>query len=270
MAYLSRESAPFSDELWASIDQAVVEAAKEILVGRRFMPFFGPVGPGLNAAEIASPEKEESFKDGVSIMEGRRLVRVPQLYEDFWLYWRDIEGSGRVGFPVDMSAARIAAQKLARREDQMIFYGLKAYGLEGLITAKGVGGQALGDWGSGEESFVAVAQALSTLSAKGKFGRYALALSPDLYIALHRIQSGTGLLELDRIKNMIGGNVFNCSALEAKTGLLICAQPQYMDLMVGLDISVAYSELVDLNHHLRILETALVRVKDPEAIIVFK
>ena len=79
MDYLSREAAPFSEELWASIDQAVVEAAKEVLVGRRFMPFFGPVGPGLNAAEIASPEKKEVFNDGFAIMEGRRLAKVPQV-----------------------------------------------------------------------------------------------------------------------------------------------------------------------------------------------
>lgn len=270
MDYLSREAAPFTEEMWASIDQAVVEAAKEVLIGRRFMPFFGPVGPGLNAAEIASPEKEESFKDGFSIMEGRRLVRVPQLYEDFWIYWRDIEGSRRVGFPLDTAAARCAAQKLARREDQMIFYGVKAYGLDGLLTAKGVGSQPLGKWGTGEEAFMAVAQALSTLTGKGKLGRYALVLSPDLYVALHHIQSGTGILELDRVKNLVGGGVFNAPVLEAKTALLVCAQPQYLDFMVGQDISVAYTELVDLNHHLRILETAVLRIKDPEAIVVFK
>lgn len=270
MDYLSRQAAPFSEELWAEIDKAVVGSVKETLVGRRFMPFFGPAGPGLNAVEISSPEKEESFKDGFSIMEGRRLVRVPQLYEDFWLYWRDIEGSRRVGFPVDMAQARAAAQKLAWREDKMIFYGVKPYGLEGILTAKGVESQTLGDWNAGEKAFQAVAQAISTLAAKGKYGRYALVLSPDLYVSLHRIQSGTGILELDRIKSLVGGNVFNAPTLEPKTAALVCAQSQYLDLMVGQDISVAYTELVDLNHHLRILETAVVRIKDPGAIVVFK
>lgn len=270
MDYLSRQSAPFSEDLWAEIDQTVVAAARESLVGRRFMPFFGPVGPGLSTAEINSPEKEESFKDGFSVMEGRRLVRVPQLYEDFWLYWRDIESSRLAGFPVDLAAVRNAAQKLAWREDKMIFYGVKAYGLEGLLTAKGSESQALGDWNAGEKAFQAVAQAVATLTGKGKIGRYALALSPDLYVALHRLQGGTGILELDRIKSLLSGGVFNAPSLEAKTAVLVCAQPQYMDLMIGQDISVAYTELVDLNHHLRIVETAVVRIKDPGAIVVFK
>lgn len=270
MDYLSRQSAPFDDDLWQRIDTAVVEAARETLVGRRFLPFFGPVGPGLNAAEVSSPQKQEVFKDGFSIMEGRQLLRVPQLYEDFWLYWRDIEGSRRVGFPVDLSAARSAAQSLARREDQMIFYGVKALGLDGLMTVKGVNTQERGDWNKGENAFMSVAEAVSTLNKKGRFGKHSLVVSPDLMVALHRIQPGTGLVELERVKSLVGGRLYVSSILEANAAVLLCAQPQYLDLMVGQDISTAYTELVDLNHHLRILETAILRVKSPDAIVVFK
>ena len=44
---------------------------------------------------------------------------------------------------------------------------------------------------------------------------------------------------------------------------------QYMDLAVGLDLSVGYLELADFNHTFRIMETAALRVKDPAAIVVF-
>ncbi len=270
MDYLSRGAAPFSEELWTQIDQAVTEAARETLVGRRFLPFFGPVGPGLNAAEIASPEKAETHQDGVSIMEGRQLVRVPQLYEDFWLHWRDLEGYCRVGYPVDLGVARAAAQKLAQREDQMIFHGLRAFGLDGLLTVKGAGAQKRGDWTKGEEAFQAVVGAITTLTQKGRLGRHTLVVSPDLHLALHRLMPNTGLLELDRVKSLVGGRLFCSTVLEPGTALLVCAQPQYMDLMVGQDMATAYTELVDLNHHLRILETAVLRVKAPDAIVIFK
>ena len=36
MDYLSRESAPFSGELWDKIDKAVVDSARRILVGAGF------------------------------------------------------------------------------------------------------------------------------------------------------------------------------------------------------------------------------------------
>ncbi|UQZ89169.1 bacteriocin [Deltaproteobacteria bacterium Smac51] len=270
MDYLGRDAAPFGEDLWQQIDEAVVSAASEILVGRRFLPFFGPVGPGLNAAEIASPEKEEVFKDGFSIMEGRELKKVPQLYEDFWLYWRDIEGSRRVGFPVDVSAAKNAAQKLAQREDQMIFYGVKELGYDGLLTVPGSNVVEKGDWNAGEEAFMSVVKGMSVLRQKSKLGKYALILSPDLYVALHRIQPSAGVVELDRVKSLVNDRVFLASILQPGTALLVCAQPQYMDFMVGQDISAAYTELVDLNHHFRILETAILRIKSPEAIVVFK
>lgn len=270
MDYLGREAAPFTEELWAQIDEAVIGAARESLVARRFLPFFGPVGPGLNAAEVSSPDKEEIFKDGFSIMEGRRLLRVPQIYEDFWLYWRDIEGSRRVGFPVDLSGAKSAAQRLALREDKMIFYGVKELGLEGLLTVEGSAVQTLGDWNEGETAFRAVSEGISSLAKKGRYGQYALVLSPNLFVDLHRIQPGTGVIELERVKGLVGGRVFNAVMLEPNTALLVCAQSQYLDLMVGQDISTAYTELVDLNHHLRILETVVLRVKAPDAIVVFK
>jgi len=270
MDYLSREAAPFTEDLWRRIDEAIVEACREILVGRRFLPFFGPVGPGLNAVDISSPEKEEVFEDGFSVFNGRALKQVPQLYEDFWLYWRDIEGSRRAGFPEDMTAARTAAQKLALREDRMIFYGVPELGYDGLLSVKGVNEQPLGDWEAGEGPFLSVAAAVSTLTAKGKLGRHTLVLSQDLFVALHRIQPGTGTLELERVRSLVDGQVFSSPVLKPKTALLVCAHSQYLDFMVGQDISCAYTELVDLNHHLRILETAILRVKDPEAIVVFK
>ena len=270
MDYLSRQSAPFDDNLWQQIDETVIQAAKETLVGRRFLPFFGPVGPGLNETAICSPQKEEIFKDGFSVMKGRQLARVPQLYEDFQLYWRDLEDSRRQGFPADLSAARIAAQNLARREDQMIFHGVKSLALDGLLTVPGNDTQELGDWNTGENAFLSVVRGVSALNRKGRFGKHCLVVSSDLLVALHRLQPGTGVLELDRVKSLVGGRLFTCNVLEGNTAVLICAQPQYLDLMVGLDISAAYTELADLNHHLRVLETAILRVKSPDAIVIFK
>ena len=50
----------------------------------------------------------------------------------------------------------------------------------------------------------------------------------------------------------------------------ISPEPQYMDLAVGADLSVGYLEQRDLNHCFRILETAALRIKRPDAIVVFE
>ncbi len=270
MDYLSRQAAPFSEDLWQQIDKAVTEACREVLVGRRFLPFFGPVGPGLNAVEISTPDKKEDFEDGFSVMKGRTLTQVPQLYEDFWLYWRDIEGSRRAGFPVDLTAARSAAQQLALREDRMIFYGVPELGYDGLLTVPGANEVPMGDWSQGEAPFMAVASAVSTLTAGGKLGQHCLVLSQDRLVALPRIQPGAGTLELERVRSLVSGRVFSSTILKPQTAVLVSAHSQYLDFTVGQDICTAYTELVDLNHHLRVLETAILRIKDPSAIVVFK
>ena len=41
MDYLARESAPFSSEFWAQIDDAAIGALKKHLVCRRFLNLFG-------------------------------------------------------------------------------------------------------------------------------------------------------------------------------------------------------------------------------------
>jgi len=89
--FLMRGDAPFGDDVWSAIDAAVVAAAKQVLVGRRFLPFTGPLGAGVQVVPV------DGLKDatgaGLSVfgeqeaaavrLSGRRWVQVPLLYKDF-------------------------------------------------------------------------------------------------------------------------------------------------------------------------------------------
>ena len=107
-------------------------------------------------------------------------------------------------------------------------------------------------------------------ASNSKLGRYALVLSPELYLDLQRLQPNVGLLELDRISKLVGGRVYPAGPFGTGKAALVCAEPQYMDLAVGVDLSVGYLELKDFNHSFRILETAALRIKDPSAIVAFE
>ena len=50
--YLGRAASPLSEELWKRLDEAVVETAKEILTARKFLPLYGPLGPGVQVGLI--------------------------------------------------------------------------------------------------------------------------------------------------------------------------------------------------------------------------
>jgi uncharacterized linocin/CFP29 family protein len=271
MSYLSRESSPIPAELWEQVDSAVVNAARNALTGRRFLHIFGPLGIGAESIHIDDADSvSEVSEDGLITTKGRKYAEIPTLYHDFTLLAKDLESSAKLGYPVDLSKAAYAAEACARKEDSFLFFGNETYGYEGLMTAAGIHKIKKADWSTGENAFTDIVTALEHFTANGIFGSYALALSPDLYIQLQRIQQGTGLLEIERISKMLNGNIFHTSVLGTGKAVLVCPESKNMDLVIGQDIAAAYLEQKDLNHSFRVLETVLLRIKHKQAIVVFE
>lgn len=270
MDYLARESADLSIELWNDIDELVMGTLRQHLVGRQFLTVAGPFGPGTTSVRNDSVDKEETMKDGIARIKGRSQLEMPLFYEDFFLLGRDLEYADQTGQELDLTPAIRAAKAAAIREDELIMLGSEALGTKGLYTAKGVFKVKKGDWNKSEVGYTDVAKAVTHFVEGGYLGRYALILSPDLYLALQHLVPNTGLLEIDRIKKLIGDKVYTYSGFGKNKAVLVCAEPEYLDLAVGLDFSVGYAELVDFNHHFRVMETAALRIKDSGAIAVFE
>ena len=118
MDYLSRGSAPFSEALWAQIDEAVVGTARRLLVGRRFLSLYGPLGPGALSVQLDDLTARAIEDDGEMVLTtGRSFVELPLLYQDFALGWRELEHSESGSLPVDLSPALSAAAASARAEN---------------------------------------------------------------------------------------------------------------------------------------------------------
>ncbi len=270
MDYLARGDAPISEELWDRIDSAVVESAKQHMVCRRFLPIFGPLGAGTSHVAVDRTTKEEVFDNNVGRIAGRSLVELPLLYQDFTLLWRDIAEAEKNGHPVDLSVAATAAQMSARQEDELFLFGNAALGTEGLFTAAGAHTLKRGDWSAGENAYADVAQAVAYFLSNSMLGHYALVVSPDVYMQLQRLQPNVGLLEIDRIKTLISGRVYAVGAFGLGKAALVCADSRYMDIAIGMDLSVGYLGQSDLNHPFRIMETVALRIKEPGAIVIFE
>ncbi len=271
MNYLSREGSPISLPFWQQIDDAVVKAARRVLTARRFIHLYGPLGietQSINIDEAGAVAEEDT--GGLLVTSGRRFVPLPMLYRDFTLFAKDVAASERQGRAPELAAAQAAAQALAFAEDQLVFLGDEKAGYEGILTAKGVHRLKGKDWKTGENAFADVAAAIELLVENGVYGSYALALSPDLYSALERIQPGTGILELDRVSKLVDGRIFRSPAMGKGKAVLLGADPANLDLAVGQDIATAYLEQRDLNHSFRVLETAVLRIKRKKAIVVFE
>lgn len=277
MDFLLRKDAPFSEEQWNKIDELVVETAQKVLTGRKFIHLYGPLGAGVQSiplddfGSVAGAEVDffgEEEDTPIKTQE-RRFTEIPLIFKDFLISWRDLENSRQLGLPLDFSSAAGAAAIAARKEDELIFLGSPSLGYEGLLTAAGSNKLEKSDWSQGENAFTDVAKGVSLLTEKGFVGKIALAVSPDLYLALHRLQANTGLLEIDRIKQLLNGNVYQTPVLGNNKAVLVAAEPQNLDLVIGQDLIAAYLGPEKLNHALRVLETIALRIKHKEAIVVY-
>ncbi len=270
MDYLAREGAPISADLWKKIDETVIENAKQHMVCRRFLNLYGPLGAGASYVPVDTAAKDEEYEHNMARVTGRRLVELPQLYQDFAVLWRDVAEADKTGYPIDLAAAAAAAQKSAKQEDDLILFGSAALGVQGLFNTDGAFKIKRGDWSTGEDAFKNVAHAIAYFSSHGMLGRYALVMSPELYLELQRLQPNVGLLEIDRIRKLVNDRVYPVGSFGLGKAALVCAEPQYMDLAVGMDLSVGYLEQKDFNHCFRITETVALRVKNPKAIVIFE
>ena len=271
MSYLSRESSPLPEAFWGQIDAAVVNAARKVLVGRRFLHVFGPLGVGVQAIAVDDASAvQEVEEDGLITTAGRKFAEIPTIFEDFTLLARDLEGAAKSGFPADLSKAAKAAEACALKEDKLIFFGHKERGYDGFLTVPGAKKITKKDWSAGENAFTDIVSGIAYLAENGFYGAYSLAVSPDLYMQMHRLQPGTGLLEIDRVAKLVGGHVYQARALGQGKAVLAASDERNMDLVIGQDIATAYLEQKELNHSFRVLETVLPRFKQEQAIVIFE
>jgi uncharacterized linocin/CFP29 family protein len=277
MEFLLRDDAPFSAEQWERIDATVVQTARQVLTGRRFIHIYGPLGAGVDSVTTEGLDNggdaETSYTgddDTAAVkLRQRRQLELPMIYKDFNLLWRDLENAKQFNLPLDYSAAASAAVICARKEDDLIFNGNKALGYEGLLTAKGSQHIAKSDWGQDSNAFNDVVNGIEALTEKGFTNQLVLVVSPDLYTKMQRIQPNLGIMEIDRVKSLVAGKIYRTIAVGQGRAVLLSSELRNLDLAIGQDLVTAYLGPEKLNHALRVMETVLLRIKNPEAIVVF-
>lgn len=272
--FLLREEAPFGDEVWSAIDAAVTSAAKQVLVGRRFLPFTGPLGAGVQVIAVdglretaqAAISVFGEAEAGVARIAGRCWLQLPLLYKDFQVEWRDIEMARQHGAALDTGAAFAAGAAVGRLEDQLVFNGSKDFATPGLLSVEGRLSVKGGDLKKPGQALKAVSSAIEQLVKAGAYEPYALVLTPELYTYLFSIHPETGRLEYDLVRERCQAGVFQCSAVPASRGVVVSVAPHHLDLVVGLDVATGYLGPEKMNHLLRVMETVALRIRKPDAI----
>ena len=272
--FLGREQSPLTPDQWQAFDDVVVGIARRTLVGRRMLDVFGPLGPGY---QVAPNERFHGRTVGAIDMlgeadcneiapGGRVYLPLPILHKDFMIHWRDLEEASQSGTALDAGAAASAASFCARLEDEVIFNGQQDMGYDGLRNVPGRTTVAQSDWSAMGNAFRDITSAVERLASAGFSGPFAVAVSPRMLVAMNRMFENTGVLEIDQVRKLTTAGVYVTPVLPEPTVVVLATGPENLDLVMGLDMTVAYLTTDKMNHHFRVLETLVLRIKRPEAI----
>lgn len=274
MDFLDRKAAPLTDGEWTRLDEAVVGTARSMLVGRRVIEVLGPLGSGVYSIPYSvfsgkTPAGIDMIGESDSfIVEASRraTINLPILYKDFKIMWRDVEADRHLGLPLDVTTAAVAANFVAVQEDTLIFNGNTELGHEGLLNAKGRLKIKAGNWDEPGTALGDVVKATGALSEAGHYGPYAMVVSPAMYGRMVRVLPNTGMLELDQVKAIISGGVFYSNVISGNKAVVLATGTQNLSLAVGQDMVTAYMGPATMNHHFRVLETAALLIRRPDAV----
>ncbi|HDQ35145.1 MAG TPA: bacteriocin [Chloroflexi bacterium] len=261
---LMREDAPLSAEQWQLIDATVQEVAENILVGRRLLQLYGPLGYGAYTVPLYAYGAEAGEAIRASLV---KQLPMTTLDQDFIISVRDLELFNG-GQPFDTAPVAAAAAASAFAEDRLIFEGDADAGLEGLLTAKGHLALSLSDWAEEGQALADISTAIAALVSAGFYGPYAVVMNPARYANVQRVYGRRGILEAELLEQQARSGILSTPVMPLDKVVVLAAQQQYVDLAVGQDMATAFIETVNMEHCFRIMETLALRIKQPGAICV--
>ena len=259
---LMRGDSPLTPEQWQLVDATVSQVAQRILVGRRVLDLYGPLGFGAYTVPLYT------YPGGGEGPVRAKMVRqlpMTTLMQEFIITVKDLELMNS-GQPFDIAPIAAAATQAALAEDRRILFGDAEEDAPGLLNAEGRHILPLSDWAEEGAALADVGKAIAALIGENFYGAYAVILHPARFSQAQRVVGRRGVMEIDLLEKQATGGIFISPAMPLNTVLIVTAQPQYVDLAVGLDLAAGYIETVDLEHRFRLMETLALRIKQAGAI----
>lgn len=270
---------PLTQQQADKLLQEAVQEVRRTVVARRLVALFGPLGAGVESVPletIGKDERAEMDLEGkpdprpIRTHETERYIRIPLIYKDFFLHWRDVTWSQDMGAPLDPTNAVRAAHQVGHAEDNLVFNGSKELGIHGLLNSPGSLSVEGGDWKKAAAPVKDVYAAISKLLDSAHHFPYALVASVDMYETLLKPVKESPVLELEQVNKVCGDGVHWSPQIPAGTAAVISTGSQNFDIAVAEDLQIAYLGPADMNYRFRVYESLVLRVKRPTAICVIK
>lgn len=270
---------PLSAEQAEQMLQAAVHEVRRTIVGRRLISLFGPLGAGVESVPLETIDEDDCAEidlEGrpdpkpIRTHERETYIRVPIIYKDFLLHWRDVQWSLEMKAPLDNTNAVRAAHRVGDAEDALIFNGHKELQLHGLLNHPGALTVNRSDWRIEGSPAKDVYAAISKLLQADHHFPYALVASVDMYEALLKQVKESPALELEQLSKLFEDGILWSPQIPAETAAVISTGVQNFDIAVAEDLQIAYLGPSDMNYRFRVYESVVLRVKRPSAICVIR
>jgi len=266
MDLLKRKLAPISSEAWQQIDDEARRVLKLNLAGRKLVDFSGPHGwhkAAVNTGRLKHIENAPVEQVGHAIRDVRPLV---ELRSQIVLDTLELDYAARGAKDLDLDPIVVAAERVARAEDNAIFHGFKDAGIAGIIDSsphQPIQVTASSEWPR------AISNAKEVLRRAGIGGPYALALGRPAYDEITSEDEGGFPLRYRIEEAMTDGSLVWAPVLEGGACLVSTRGGDY-ELTVGQDLSIGYTAHDRSTVELYLTESFTFRVLEAKAAIWLK
>jgi uncharacterized linocin/CFP29 family protein len=278
-----RTNALLRHEEWLELDRAVVDVARQTLVGIADLRQYGLVQPlgGLGTllsgyeqmsdmtdanVDMSGVVPGEEDRDGFNMVS----VPVPITHKDFRINIRTLEASRRLGDGLDVTQAQVATRKVSEMLESMLFNGstikVNANSIYGYTTHPSRNtGSATGDFGTISNIYSTVLAMMNALMQDGYYGPYGFYASPNQYADMLQVYSdGSGQSALQRILANLPQVKFIKPAIKLADGALVMPQlsRDVVDIAVAQDIvNVQWSEEGGMTSRFKVMAAMAPRIK---------
>ncbi|MBS1662245.1 MAG: bacteriocin family protein [Bacteroidetes bacterium] len=261
MNNLYRELAPISEAAWAEIEEEATRTLKRHLAARRVVDVEGPKGFDFSAVGTGHTQGIPSPGEGIQAVK-REVKALVELRVPFELTRQAIDDVERGATDSDWQSVKDAARKIAFAEDNSVFEGYDAAGIQGIRQGNSNPALKLPSNVMGYPDVVA--QAISQLRLEGVNGPYALVLGSEAYTAVHG-GSDEGYPVLKHIQPLIDGDIIWAPAI--KGGFVLSTRGGDFELDLGQDISIGYISHSETSVKLYLQESFTFRLLTTEAAV---
>lgn len=264
MTLLRRHLAPIEQGVWDFIDEEARDVLKQKLSGRKVVDTLGPKGRDFAAYNTGKSVKLDiNAEDAVYTM--RNVLPIVEVEVPFELSLDEIEAYLRGAKDADIDNLVDAAKKVAKIENNALYYGLKDAGIEGLANIS----DNVKIEVSEETGFLTpITSAIQAFKLESVEGPYNFVVGPYLFGLLHKLDE-KGYPLKKKIKDLIGGEIIFSEEL-GDQGLLLGTREDDFELIIGEDISIGFKAEKDNKLEFFFRESFTFKVNAPEAVVVFE